>query len=244
MYIDILKLSRNRVGAIGALLIGCYGFMAAGTSHAQNNEVWLTAVQRNDVALLQEKLGSQQNIEQATAKGKTALMAAAAAGASPLVKQLLIRGAGIDTTNVNGGTALMYAAVGGHSRVVRQLLARGANIDAQGRNGWSALTLAAVKDHRDTVSALIGAGCEVNSVDIQGWTPLMRAVAAGNRDVVRELLNAETVLVNKQNYDGLTALHIAAYNGDSELVGELLQMGANPDISDAMGNTVRSFGTL
>ena len=65
-------------------------------------------------------------------------------------------------------------------------------------------------------------------IHYDGKTQLHLACKDGNIELVKELLN-QGVEINKQDSDGLTALHIAK---NSEILKILLEAGANPNLQD------------
>ncbi|MEE8117527.1 MAG: ankyrin repeat domain-containing protein, partial [Gemmatimonadales bacterium] len=75
------------------------------------------------------------------------------------------------------------------------------------------------------VSELVAAPAEV---------PLIEAVRGGDTDATRALL-AESVDVNQLAADGATALHWAVHRDDLELVGLLLDAGADVDVANRYG---------
>jgi ankyrin repeat protein len=96
--------------------------------------------------------------------------------------------------------------------------AQQADIDALGQ--------AAASGDLQKVKDLIAAGVKIDGRDSQDkQTPLMHAIAVGKKDVAQYLLsqNADPSIVdgNKQS-----ALHLAAKNGDADMVGLLRQKGA------------------
>ena len=77
--------------------------------------------------------------------GKTALMAAAAAGDVALLSRLLAAGADPAAVNFKGASALMYGAWHGSEVVLSQLIGRKVPLEQSASNGWTAMTMAAAK---------------------------------------------------------------------------------------------------
>ena len=65
-------------------------------------------------------------------------------------------------------------------------------------------------------------------IHYDGKTHLHLACKDGNVVLVNELMN-QSVDINKQDSDGVTALHIAKHN---EIVKMLIEAGANPNLQD------------
>lgn len=61
---------------------------------------------------------------------------------------------------------------------------------------------------------------------------LLRHAEAGNVDAIMALLASVDVSINARDYDGCTALALAARNGHAVVVEKLLAHGANPNFQD------------
>ena len=87
------------------------------------------------------------------------------------------------------------------------------------------------------LSQMLNSGCDVNIQDEDGRTPLMEAVIDNNVEIVKLLIH-HGADVNQQDFLGETsALHFAAQNNSSELVGILLENQVEVDLEDLNGNT-------
>ena len=87
---------------------------------------------------------------------------------------------------------------------------------------------AAADGDTKAVLALLEKGADANALfPIVGTRALMVAAASGHKDTVQALLDAGAD-VNVKDYTGWTALHAAAYKGDSEIVQLLLEHGGIP----------------
>ncbi|MDH3638911.1 MAG: ankyrin repeat domain-containing protein [Gammaproteobacteria bacterium] len=175
--------------------------------------------------------------------GKTALMLAAKDGHLERVKALLTAHADVNSANKNGGTPLMYAALGGNVEIVGMFLDRGAKIDATANNGWSALMIASAKGYTKMVDLLISRGADINSQDVYRWTPMMRAVYENRIEIVRLLLNQENIDVDRAAEKEITALHLAASQGYSDIARLLVEHGAQVNVKDAAGRTPLEIAT-
>lgn len=142
-----------------------------------------------------------------------ALHAAALAGDSAQVRDLLAAGSDPNERDESGSTALHIAALQGHLEVVQALLAAGADANVQDANGWAPIFKGAYNHELDcgyapVVQALIDAGADVNARIFYGLTPLMLAAGAGEAAVCAVLLAAGAE-VKAQNEGGRTALMMA-----------------------------------
>ena len=202
------------------------------------DEAFGAALERGDVAEAVELLHAGADPDTRLGFGKTALMAAAKAGAFDLAHRLLERGVDVNARNDNGGTALMFAAIPGHLETMRLLIEHGADIDAYGHFNWTALMVAASKGHGDSVRLLLRNGADPNVQDTYGWTPLMRAVYGNKHDAVVALLEHQRLDLEARDERGATALHVAVERGRSALVARLLAFGADPGSIDDAGRNL------
>jgi len=148
------------------------------------------------------------------------------------MKQLLKKGADVNTKDSYDYTAIMYAAKGTSSKAlnaVKFLLNKGTQLNAKNYYNNNALQLAVLADNGNIVKHLIEKGAEGELSDL-----LMLAVRYG-----KELTKSVKVLVNKganvnkvsgpteYPYINDTVLIIAAQNDYMEIVKTLLEKGAN-----------------
>lgn len=189
-------------------------------------ERWRDAIVHNRVQDIRALLAQQDDVDQPTEYGKTALMAAAGVGDSELVTALLSAGADSNATNHLDGTVLMFAAGSGDPETLRQILATGVAINAQASNGWSAVMMATAKNHADLLRKLATAGADPNLADVYGWTPLMRAAFDHHEAAFAALLEWPGLDLEATNRNGQTALHLAVIGGHAEMVKTLVERGA------------------
>jgi len=171
-------------------------------------------------------------------------MVASSKGDVGAIKKLQDLGADVNQRNLSGGTALMYAAQYDKRAAAKALLEHGAQIDIQAAKGWTALMIAVLKGHDIMVELLLKNGADPNLRDTQGFTSLMRAVAEERGAVVVRLLDSKHTDVNAFDDRGITALHLAAANGQLEIARLLLAHGADGHLNDRNQNTPRSLAEL
>ena len=80
------------------------------------------------------------------------------------IKELLQKGANIETRNKDGGTALMEAAWWGKTDVAQALLAADANIEARDNLGRTALDIARWKNHQSMIEILEAAYSQLGAI--------------------------------------------------------------------------------
>lgn len=191
------------------------------------NNPWLEAISNRDLAAIARQLeDGRVNPNQAGPDGRTALMIAVQKADDELVVQLLAAGADVNATNALGGSVLMFAAIGGDAGITGLLLDAGARHDVRASLGWTALGLAAVKGHVEVARTLLDAGADQRARDAYGWTPLMRAAHHGHTRVVGLLLESPGADLSLVQESGATALHIAAADGEPDVIELLLGRGA------------------
>ena len=140
-------------------------------------------------------------------------------GDTARVKQLLDKGVSANMRGTDRNTPIMEAAYGGHLDTVKLLLDRGADLSAKKSDGATPITLASDK----SILALF-----------KDVTALVSAAEAGNEKIVTELIDKGTP-VNGLDQFGQSALHVACWNGKTEIVKLLLARGADPRIKKADG---------
>lgn len=136
-----------------------------------------------------------------------AFLDAARAGDSAAVMSFLAKGLDPNTPDLRDGpwnvTPLMHAAIGGHDEVIRALLKSKARVSAATRN---------VGDER------------------RGETALHYAAAGGHPPTARLLLDAKAN-INKLSPSSGTPLAVAVEERKPEMVGFLLEKGADPNLA-------------
>jgi len=98
------------------------------------------------------------------------------------------------------------------------------------------LSDASLDGNNAKVQALLMSGADVNAVDGDaGWTSLILASYMGHSDVVTTLLNHPLIQIDIQHSN--TALQIATYYGDLNVVKQLVTAGADLTLVDGDGRT-------
>lgn len=141
----------------------------------------VSLAQKGDVAAVRRLLDQQPqllNWHDPVMLNDTPLHAAAGFGRYDLVKDLLDRGAEVDSVNDWGQTPLILAASGYRvdGRVVELLLARGANVNHHDRDGRTALVNQLAFGSGDLIKLLLAAGADPFQRDAENMLPIQRIV--------------------------------------------------------------------
>ncbi|MFM7469299.1 MAG: ankyrin repeat domain-containing protein [Vampirovibrionales bacterium] len=196
--------------------------------------------------------------------GETRLHSAAKKGDARLVEALILAGADVNKTNDYGETPLHIASYEGQAEVVKVLLAHVTNVNQADNYGRTPLNKASFNVHAEVVEVLLAHGADVNQADNYGETPLDTAKSCivcsdADKQATLQLLRqaggisteatSETSMVAKKETSstespnaivgerGDTRLHIAAIEGNTRLVEDLLLQGANVDSTNSFEKT-------
>ncbi|CAL1546351.1 unnamed protein product [Lymnaea stagnalis] len=223
----------------------------------------LKATRNKDFETVQLLLQNGVDVNQVTRDGWNALMLACYRPCHLIAQLLVDAGAELNLINAKGFSPLMYACYNGAMETVKLLLERGADLVKIANDGMTALQLARLtgnselidhiltygdahkrllieaaknKDHVGVVRMLLECGIDVNTTDGRQKSVLMMASELGNLEAVRSILERPDVNVNAANKRGWNSLMLAAFGGHCEVVGELLQKGAEVDAVNSKGN--------
>lgn len=178
-----------------------------------------------DVPVLQS---SPPDLELGNQGGSTNLLEAASEGDLERVRALLAQGADMAALDQDSYTALHLAAEGGHTEIIECLLAHGVNTEAQAEYGIAALHSAILFGHSNTVEALLAGGAQTEARITRDFYhdsdyPYPKQYRRG-----RDRYGYFTA--------GQTALHLAARNGEGEILKILLVAGAQIEAEDTIRN--------
>ncbi|CAI4231972.1 unnamed protein product [Auanema sp. JU1783] len=161
-----------------------------------------------------------------------------------LLGENLKAGADANLHDDGGRTALHYASFLGNIESIELLIKNGAKCDARDRDGSTPLHKAAAMDKIKAVNRLLSAGCKVNPKCKISQTPLHACAIHFSYDSARALLAKYSNMIDKQDINGCTALHHAAYYGHCQLVDLFLQNGADVTIGDKKGRTAAHWAAI
>ncbi|XP_076315098.1 uncharacterized protein LOC143227549 [Tachypleus tridentatus] len=160
--------------------------------------------------------------------GLTALHCAASRGHVDCLETLInLCGAEVETIDSNGCTALFFAVTLGHADCTQLLLQHGADPNRQDRKGRTAAHCGAAKGQLETLKILESNGGNMWLPNVRGDLPLHEAVQSGRKDLVLWLLSLNPNVVNAENQNGRSPLHVAAFTDNVEICKILLDHKAN-----------------
>jgi len=154
------------------------------------------------------------------------------------VRQLATQEGFLSRRDSAGITPLLLASALGRERIVTILLEAKAPLDAQDNSGLSALALAVGKGHKDVVRRLLAAGSDPRgSFGSEGTRQPLLSLCVHRRQFAScDLLLEKGAQADATVDGGLTALHIAALEGNLEGIRYLLERKARCAPKDVDGN--------
>ena len=163
---------------------------------------------------------------------------AAISGDVGLCRKLLRRGVDPVAGDVDGRTPLHLAAAAGKTEVLRLFIDE-ENVSVNVVDNWGNTCVRdAVRFQKHaTIQWLVERGAELNDSNTDSGA-FLRAANDGDVSVIVSMVLAG-VDVNVTDYDGRSALHLAAAEGNVEVVRALLARGASADIEDRWGGQAK-----
>jgi uncharacterized protein len=166
----------------------------------------LLASASGQLAVVTASLTAGVHVDVRDGRGRTPLLIATHNNREDVARLLIASGADVNAKDKIEDTPFLYAGAEGRNVILKLILVAGANLKDTNRYGGTALTPAAHHGHAQTVAILLKTKIDVNQVNKLGWTALLEAIILGSGGVVH-----------------------------TDIVRQLLQAGANPNISDGDG---------
>jgi catechol 2,3-dioxygenase-like lactoylglutathione lyase family enzyme len=144
----------------------------------------------------------------------------------------------------HGAQALYFAAACGNLDLMGLLLDRGADpidtgdYDRMGAIGWMTIHMPGGRVPHEALSLLLARG---------GRHHIFSAIALGEAGLMREVVERTPDALDRRlagRYHGQTALHFAIERHRSDLLGVLIELGADLDAADANGQTPLEFAMM
>ncbi|PSC76146.1 potassium NKT2 [Micractinium conductrix] len=168
----------------------------------------------------------------------TEFLYAASRGDNNRLRAFLEQGFDVNTADYDGRTALMLACVRGFREAALLLLKAGADADAKDAFGGTAMWEACQHGQDECIDLLLRFGGSLGKQGVAAASMLCTCVFKGELSLLRRLLRAGAE-ADAGDYDGRTALHLAAAEGNLQAAQSLVTTGhANPAaLRDRWGNT-------
>jgi ankyrin repeat protein len=165
----------------------------------------------------------------AGAAGDGPLTLAVKTGNLQAVRALIKSGADVNARSGDGSTPLLWAAQKASVDIARALAAAGAAVDVANDFGITPLLHASRIGDAAMVELLLRSGADPARSHPEGETPLMAAARAGSVPAVRLLLTRGVDVNAAEAFQKTTALMWSAAEGHRDVVGLLLEAGADPN---------------
>ena len=141
----------------------------------------------------------------------------------------------IDWQNDDGENAAHLAAKADRVEVLEFLINRGVEYDRTSLRGRTPLHYAVKFRSPDSFRLLLSRGVNSDAIDNDGYSSLHFAAKYNNLLALQLFQDASlmtSVMLDRSNKDGVTALMLAAQNGNVEIVEVLLKAGADSAVED------------
>jgi ankyrin repeat protein len=195
------------------------------------------AAERGNLEVIRFLVANKAEVNLPNRNGDTPLHLAADSGRKAACELLLASGAKVNARNNGGVTPLFLAARGGFKSVVEVLLAHKAALNPP-EAGPSPLSVAAANGFKAIAQLLVDQGADLEARAADGTTPLSAAASNGRTEMVSWLL-AKGAAVNSKDRNDSTSLLLVLRSGNSslEVIKQLLEHGAQVNLTDAPGNS-------
>lgn len=197
----------------------------------------------NEKQVIAAFVKAKADLNIADADGATPLMAAAATDQRDVLVALIAAGAKLEAKDKDGWTAVHYAVMNSNWSSLDKLVEAKANVNAAANDKYTAVMMAIGSGRGSMAERLLKAGAKYPSSWPDGASGLVHAVGGRDLEAVRIVLAHNPKLDEPSPDDGSTPIAIAAWNGDAQIVMELLRAGANPAIKNKEGKTALDDAT-
>ncbi|XP_054714802.1 ankyrin repeat domain-containing protein 16-like isoform X2 [Uloborus diversus] len=204
----------------------------------------MLACTKNNADVVKVLVENGANLLLKNKDGWTAFHIASREGHIDVIKNLLLKNPNLwKTRSNNGRTPLHTASLHGHLDIVKLITSNSdCDNDVQDCCGTTPLMDAGSANHLLVVQFLIEQKASILKVDALGRNVLHLAAQSASLSCIQYLISQCGLNVNQQNSDGLTPLHFAAKENNSDCIKLLLKLNATPTIKDNKCRTV--FGVM
>ncbi|MFD0829788.1 ankyrin repeat domain-containing protein [Neobacillus sp. M.A.Huq-85] len=194
-------------------------------------EQFFKAVEKGNIAEINNLLNQGVNINSQDRVGRTALMIATYANDIETVKALIEKGADVNIQDHLKNNPFLYAGAEGYIGILKLTIEVGANPKLLNRYGGTALIPASEHGYVDVIKELLEkTEIDVNHINNLGWTALMEAIVLNDggkkQQEAIKLLIEHGADVNIPDSKGVTPFQHANERNFEEIEKILLQAGA------------------
>ncbi len=153
------------------------------------------------------------------------------------IDELVAQGVDVSAPAVRGQTPIVLAMSSGNEKLVPFLISKGARVDTtMPEAGRQALHFAAAWELREAFEQLVAAGANKEARDDNGATPLLVASRHASPEMIRWLIEDQGLDPRAETTrPAENALHLAARNGNIEVVKLLLERGMSASAPSSDG---------
>ena len=196
-----------------------------------------SAASQGDIEGVRLELYYGRDINELDEDSVTALQAASTHDHGSIVQLLLSNGVDVNMKSEFYGIALHVASYYGRSGIVEMLLNNGADVNINHEIRGTALHDASSRGYSKIVEMLLNNGADVNISNKIRGTALHDASEFSHCRVAEMLLSHGADVNDQSKRDGTTALIVAVFNNDHEMVRLLLANGADVSAKDSILGT-------
>jgi ankyrin repeat protein len=167
------------------------------------------------------------------------LLELAISGETEAARELIDRNTDVNQAQSDGTTVLHWAVYHNDEDLIRLLLRRGADVTARNDYGATPLSQATIIGNPYVIKRLLDADADPNEKGADDQTPIMIIARTDNIEAAEVLLKAGADVNAVEKWRGQTALMWAAAQKQPEMVGFLLEHGADPDAQSMPNNWER-----
>jgi ankyrin repeat protein len=193
----------------------------------------MLACELGQPGIVSDLLKAGASAKQARPDGISVLALCAGSSTTDVLGQLTAQGADVNAADQQGQTPLMWAAMHGRTDNIKFLLAHGANVNAVEQKGFTPLFFALRSKNNDAAMALLNAGADYKAIlPDDGTSIAAAAIMEGNTPFASEVVS-RGVDLNQRDKEGRQLIHVAAANGNADVIKLILAKGGNANAMSA-----------